>query len=204
MRFAMTAIVRPRIGETSVMSTTNSIRNKATTLAQMQALMAGTQKHFPNGSFTFGNAAHTTASILETLKGLEDALTAVDAAQASARDAVNALRAAEATAAPLLRDYRNFLRVTFGAAATPLAEFGMPPVKARTPLATEQRAAATAKLRATRLARGTTSKKQKLAIKGDVTGVLVTPVTHAGPASSPTAAPAGPAPLATAPGLATK
>ena len=186
------------------MSTITSIRNKANTLAQMQALVAGTQKHFPNGSFTLGNVTYTTASLVQAIQVLEDALTAVDAAQASARDAVNALRAAEATAAPLLRDYRNFLRVTFGAAATPLAEFGMPPPKARTPLGSEQRLAATAKMRATRLARGTTSKKQKLAIKGDVTGVLVTPVTHADPASPPPAAPAGPAPLATAPGVATK
>jgi hypothetical protein len=186
------------------MSTTNSIRNKATTLAQMQALIAGTLKYFPNGSFTLGNTAYTTASLVQALKNLEDALTVLNAAQASAQDAVLALRAAEATAAPLLRDYRTFLRAAFGTAATPLAEFGLAPIKARAPLASAQRVVVTAKMRATRLARGTTSKKQKLAIKGDVTGVLVTPVTHADPASPPTAAPAGPAPLATAPGLATK
>ena len=96
-----------------------------------------------------------------------------------------------------MRDLRTFLRATFGTAATPLADFGLTPLKAPRPLDSEQRAAATAKLRATRLARGTTSKKQKLAIKGDVTGVLVTPVSLAGP-SSPTAAPAGPALVATA------
>jgi hypothetical protein len=70
--------------------------------------------------------------------------------------------------------------------------------KARQPLPTEKRAAATAKLRATRTARGTTSKKQKLAVKGDVTGVTVTPITTPAPASPP-AAPAGPAPVATSP-----
>ncbi len=52
-------------------------------------------------------------------------------------------------------------------------------------------------MRATRTARGTTSKKQKLAVKGDVTGVLVTPITAAGPSSPPTAAPAVPAPAPT-------
>jgi hypothetical protein len=45
-------------------------------------------------------------------------------------------------------------------------------------------------MRATRKARGTASKKQKLAIKGDVTGVVVTPVT------APTAPPAGTGPVA--------
>jgi hypothetical protein len=67
--------------------------------------------------------------------------------------------------------------------------------KVRQPLATEKRVVATAKLKATRKARGTTSKKQKLAVKGDVIGVVMTPVTHPAPASPP-ATPAGPAPAA--------
>ena len=65
------------------------------------------------------------------------------------------------------------------------------------------RAVATAKLRATRTARGTTSKKKKLAVKGDVTGVNITPITHAA-ASSPSAAPAETASGAHASGSTTK
>ena len=79
--------------------------------------MAGTQKHFPNGSFTLGNATYTTASLVQALKVLDDALTVLDAAHASTKDAVNALRAAETKVAPLLRDYRSFLRATFSTAA---------------------------------------------------------------------------------------
>ena len=179
------------------MSNITSIRNKATALAQVQALMAGTEKYFPNGSFTLGNTTYTTASLVQTLKSLEDALTAVNVAQSSARDAVNTLRATETKMAPLLRDYRSFVRAAFSTAASQLADFGLPPIKARRPLNSHEQAAATAKMRATRDARGTTSKKQKLAVKGDVTGVIVTPVTHAGPSSPPTAAPAEPAPAAT-------
>jgi hypothetical protein len=181
------------------MSTITSKQNKATALARVQALSAGIQKHFPNGSFTLGNATYTTASLVQTFKGLADALSAVDAAQASARDAVQALRVAEAKVAPLERDLRAYLRVTYSTAAAQLADFGLPPTPARKPLASEKRLTATAKMRATRAARGTTSKKQKLAVKGDVTGVLVTPVTHAGPSPSPTAAPAEPAPAGPAP-----
>ena len=80
-----------------------------------------------------------------------------------------------------VRDYRNFLRATFSTANAQLADFGLAPPRARSPLSSEKRVAAAAKMRATRAARGTTSKKQKLAIKGDVTGVLVTPITAAGP-----------------------
>ena len=175
------------------MSTITSKQNKAIALAQVQALKAGTEKHFPNGSFTLGNTTYTTASLVQALTVLEDALTAVNVAQSSASDAVTALHATETKMAPLLRAYRSFVRAAFSTAASQLADFGLPPPKARKPLDSEERAAATAKMRATRKARGTTSKKQKLGVKGDVTGVIVTPVTLAGPAS-PTAAPAEPAP----------
>jgi hypothetical protein len=179
------------------MSTITSKQSKATALAQVQALMAGTEKHFPNGSFTLGNNTYTAASLLQALKSLEDALTALNAAHSSTKDAVNTLRATETKVAPLLRDYRSFLRATFSTASAQLADFGLAPPKARKPLASDKRVAATAKMRATRTARGTTSKKQKLAVKGDVTGVIVTPVTSTGPSPSPTAAPAVPAPAPT-------
>ncbi len=101
------------------------------------------------------------------------------------------------------RAYTSFLRATFTTATAQLGDFGLQAPKARQPLPTEKRAAATAKLRATRAARGTTSKKQKLAIKGDVTGVTVTPITTPAP-SSPPVTPAGPAPAAAASSAAPK
>jgi hypothetical protein len=179
------------------MSTITSSQSKASALVNVQALMAGTEKHFPNGSFTLGNAAYTTASLVQAIKVLADALTVLAAAHASTRDAVTALREAETKVTPLLRDYRNFVRAAFSTANAQLADFGLAPPKARTPLSSEKRVAAAAKMRSTRTARGTTSKKQKLAVKGDVTGVLVTPVTSAGASSPPTAAPAVPAPAPT-------
>jgi hypothetical protein len=63
--------------------------------------------------------------------------------------------------------------------------------KARELKTSKESAAAAAKATATRKARGTTSKKQKLAIHGNVLGVLVTPITapEAPPAEPPPAAP---------------
>jgi hypothetical protein len=182
------------------MSTSN--KNKADTLARVQALIAGTQKHFPNEQLKFGDATHTTASLVQALQGLVDAFPPVTAAHASVKDTVAALRATQAKVAPLMRAYRSFLRATFSNAAL-LGDFGMQAPKARTPLVTDKRVVATAKLKATRAARGTTSKKQKLAVTGGVTGVIVTPVTHPAPATPP-ATPAGPAPVATAPSGAPK
>jgi hypothetical protein len=159
---------------------------KAASLARMQAFVAGTQKHFPSGSFTLGNTVLTADALVQLFTSLVSAITAVDAAEASAKDAVTALRGIEAKVAPVARDYKRFLLTTFGTAAQSLADFGLQPPKARTPMTTEQKAAAAAKARATRAARGTTSKKQKLAVSGNVTGVQITPVTA--PAEPPPAA----------------
>jgi hypothetical protein len=165
---------------------TNSKTTKAAALARVQALIAGTLKHFPNGSFTLGNAAYTTASLVQLLQSLVDAFTSLNTAQLSAKDAKLALTGIEAHVDPTVRAYERFVLAAFSNATQELADFGMQPPKARKPLDSQQRAAAAAKVRATRKARGTTSRKQKLAVKGDVTGVIVTPVTTpASPAAQP-------------------
>jgi len=173
------------------MSNTTDKATQAAALAGVQALIAGTQKHFPNGQFTLGNTAYTTATLVQALQSLADAITAVNAAHASVKDGLAALRATETTVAPVIRAYTSFLRATFSTATAQLGDFGLQAPKAHQPLPTAKRVAATAKLRATRTARGTTSKKQKLAIKGDVTGVTVTPIV-ASPSPAPT--PVAPAP----------
>src|SRR5579859_7546094 len=67
-------------------------KSKAGTLACVQALVAGTLQHFPNGQFTLGGVAYTTATLVQELRTLEAALLNVNAAQAHAKDAVKALR----------------------------------------------------------------------------------------------------------------
>ena len=82
------------------------------------------------------------------------------------------------------------VRTAFGGQADVLADFGLAPKKARAPLTVEQMAAAAAKRKATRAARGTTSKKaSKKGIKGAVTGIVVTPIVAGAPVvqATPTA-----------------
>jgi hypothetical protein len=176
------------------MSGTTS-NSKAAALARVLALIAGTKQHFPNGSFTLGSVTYTTASLVQDLQDLADTMHQADAIAASAKDARKARRDKTAKAAPVLRDYKRFLLAAFSNATQTLADFGLEPPKAHKPLSTEKRAVATAKMRATRTARGTTSKKQKLAVKGNVTGVVVTPVTEPA-ASHPPASNASSAPPA--------
>jgi hypothetical protein len=156
--------------------------NKASALASVRALIAGTQKHTPNGSLTFGNTSYAAASLVQLFQQLADAMTAHDAAQANTKDVLLALRVVVTKVRPVLRAYRTFLVATYGNATETLADYGLKPPKAPTPRTSEQKAKAAAKLRATRKARGTTSKKQKASIKGTV------------PAENPAAPPTPPKP----------
>ena len=165
-------------------------KTKASTLALLQALIAGTQKHLASGSFSLVGTSYTAASLVPILQGLASAITAVNAAQANAKDTVAAMHGIEATVVPLIGAYQRFIRASFASVTQTLADFGLTPPKARAPLTVEQKAAAKAKAEATRLARGTTSKKQKLTVTGNVTGVTVTPITA--PTAAPPASPAPP------------
>ncbi len=163
--------------EKHVMSSTTSSKSKATLAARLQALIKGLQAQFPNGQFTLGNVVYTTAALVQALQSLLDAITAVSTAQAKATVAVAALRDTKAKVDPLVLALRRNLLVMFGNAADILALFGLEPRKAPAPRTGAEIAAAAAKAKATRRARGTTSKKQKLAVVGNVTGITVTPIT---------------------------
>ncbi|MDP9035778.1 MAG: hypothetical protein M3O50_13335, partial [Myxococcota bacterium] len=148
----------------------------------VQALIAGTLKHTPNGSLTFGNATHASDALVQLLRELAAALEAHNAAQIGAKDAMSALRDTAARVGPVVRAYRRYLVATYGNAAQALADYGLVPPKARAPLTSEAQATAVSRLRATRKARGTTSKKQKAAIKGTAD----TTTGHAPAATAPT------------------
>ena len=185
------------------MSTSQSNPSNATVLTQVQALIAGIQKQFPNGSFTFGNTAYTTATLTQAFQSLANAYSDLNAAHARVKDAGLTLTTMQTQVGPLVRNCKHFIQSAFGTSPQTLADFGMQPTKARTPLTVEQKVVAVAKLRATRKARGTTSPKQKLAVKGNVTSVVITPVTQPA-ASSPTATPTVGASTASAPSGASK
>jgi hypothetical protein len=170
----------------------STFNTKAAALAHVLALIAGTQKHLPNGSFTIGSVTYTSASLIQAFQDLVSAMQARDVAEIGAKDALTTEQATQAKVGPILRAYERLVLATFPGATQTLADFGLAPPKARTPLTVQQLTVRAAKAKATRIARGTTSKKQKLAVKGDVTGVIVTPVTL------PTAAtPASPVPPVT-------
>ena len=174
------------------MSTKNS--SKATETAQATQLIAGFQKHLSGvTSLTLASTAYTPAEITAALQLLVAIYAAVD----TAKSVVQAKLAAEKTQAPPLRSLMAalvaYVKVTYSESPDVLADFGLTPKKAATKLTTEEQMVAVAKRASTRVNRGTTSKKAKQAIKGDVVDVVVTPVKAGSPAVATSAAPGTPA-----------
>ena len=172
------------------------VRSKSNEAVLAEQLAAGTQKHLSTmTSIMVGGSTTTPAAAEAQLNALSTLRNDVDAA----RTALNAKIATETAQLPALRVFLvafvAFVRGTFGNSPDVLADFGLLPKKAPTPLTAEQKTAAAAKREATRKARGTTGPKAKLAVKGNVTGVVVTPVTSA-PATTAAPEPAQPAPTA--------
>ncbi len=138
---------------------------------------------------TLGSATYTAATLVQTLKGLADALDAAASAKASWEDALTKLADARSKVGPLVGDYEDWVRVTYKGTPTMLADYGVAPRKTRAPLTAEQKAAAAQKRKATRAARHTMGSKQKKDVKGDVTGITITPVTAANPVVKATNSP---------------
>jgi hypothetical protein len=178
--------------ETSILST--SKRNtKASETTRATQIFAGFEKHLATvTSLTLASVAYTPAQVTAALQLLVSLYADVN----TAKSVWKAKLAAEAAQAPALLSLMaalvSYVKLTYSESPDVLADFGLPPKTVKTPLTTEQQAAAVAKRKATRAARGTKGSKARLEVKGNVTGVVVTPVTASSPASPP-AAPSTPA-----------
>jgi hypothetical protein len=149
-------------------------------------LIAGTNKHLTNlGQLTFASASFTAAQVTTQLQAIVQLRADVDAAKAVTQARLAALHAETPAQHAFLDAFVSFVKATFSKSPDVLADFGLAPKKARTPLTVDAKAAAAAKRAATRAARNTMGSKQRKAVKGDVTGVVVTPVKAAPVAATP-------------------
>jgi DNA gyrase/topoisomerase IV subunit B len=169
-------------------------QGKGTVVGLAEKLIAGTNKHLANTTqVMLAGGSFTPAQVTERLQELVNLRNDVDAAKASTK----ARLATEKANMPALRTHMDalvtFVKAAFGNAPDVLADFGLHP-KARTPLTVEAKTAAAAKRKATRAARHTTGPKKKLSVTGDVTGIVVTPITSGRPVATAPSGPSAPAP----------
>lgn len=199
----------------------SKITNRINQETADQKLIDGFTKHSATlSTLVIGGASYKTTDVITIVQGLVNSAKAVVSSKATWQAAVAADKAERAKQKTFLSGVRQSLLVAFGGSIDVLADFGLAPHKARTAPTPEQKQAAAAKAKATRVARHTMGKKQKAGVKGDVTGITVTVnsasasqpsgdvtkvPTQASPATptpapqAPTQAPQVPAPAVTSP-----
>ncbi len=178
---------------------TTSRNSKASKAARVGQLIAGTKKRLPNANqtITLDGASTTVDAVTKELQSFLDDREAVVAAQATVKAKVGAEDANMPALNALVKAFIAFIRVTFGNDPSALADFGLAPETARTPLTAGAKAVAVAKREATREARGTKTPKQKKGIHGNITAKLV--VTPVAPVDATAPAPAAATAPATTP-----
>jgi len=146
--------------------------------------IAAIDKHLSNvPNLPLAGSAYTPAALKQLFQSHIDAANAATAARANLLEAAAAYRSLSTKITPVVRGLRQYAINAFGVTSPVLADFGFTAPK-RTPMNAEQIAARTAKSKATRTARMTMGKRQKQGVHGDVTGIIVTPITAGTPAGS--------------------
>ena len=172
----------------------SSSRARSNETARATKFIAGLKKHFANvASLTFASAAHTPQELETAFQGLIDLRAAVDGARATVKAKLVAEAAERPSTLILMDGLEAFVKLTFSEQPDVLADFGVQPKKVKASLTAEQQAAVNAKRKSTREARGTAGSVQKKSVKGNVVGVVVTPVTSV-PEPAASNAPVAPAP----------
>lgn len=147
------------------------------TTAEYQALLVGLPKYCASTIFPYAGQSYTAPQVVTFIAAILNAKVAVAPAKGTWLAAVHAAEQTEIENAKIVKAARSVCSSLFVDDPSTLAALAITPRKTPKPLSTEARAAANAKAEATRKARGTTGKKQKALITGNVTGVTIIPNT---------------------------
>jgi len=140
---------------------------------RVKQLILGTNKHYPNASATLqvGGATFTVSSLTQLMQDFVNTREAVEGSKAATKAKIEAERTQAPSQIAVINAFERIVRGSFGTSADALADFGLALPKARTPLTAEQKAVAAAKRLATRKARGTMGKQQKLPLRRGTSGI---------------------------------
>jgi hypothetical protein len=158
---------------------------RKSTVAELQKLLFGVQKNLSGATLVIAGISYGGPQLAAFVSQALASAVGIQQAHANLTDAIMADEKLQLTIGRQVRGLKDIAQVMFSTQHTTLAEFGLLPRKARTPLSTEALLLRAERVRATRKARNTKGAKQKRAIKGNVIGVTITPVVTA------TAAPGG-------------
>ena len=145
-------------------------KNNTSFQVQEQKALLGVDKYFSNvASVTIGGVQYTPAALKKVLSDDLGAQAVLGPQRAQLRVSVQAARKTRASAHGLLKALRVHIGDQYGSSAAPVLEdFGYPLPAATAKATVKDKAQAVDKQLATRAARHTMGKKQKLAVKGEV------------------------------------
>jgi hypothetical protein len=153
------------------------------------ALIAGLQANYqPGDTFAVRTGLMTRDELVAEFQGFVTCAENTKSSNQAWKADVQAERAELLQVTPLRADVKGILIARLGASSSQLVGYGFSPKKV-TVRSPAEKAAAAAKAKATREARGTKGSVQKLDVSGNVTGVVITPMI-AGPSVPATPAPA--------------
>jgi len=151
-------------------------RSQKSVIEELSLLAEALAKHFPNTPFIEESKTYSGPEVIAQVQAILGSAQAVSNARGTLADAIRDDRVMQANNAQFLRHLRSMLRGAYSGNSSTLAEFGLEPVKTRPPPTNDELLLRVAKSLATRKKRRTMGKRQKAAIKGNVTGVVITPV----------------------------
>jgi hypothetical protein len=169
---------------TTTFTTINIATQKTTLEAEYKRLINGINTELAGvDSFVINGVAWTRPDLLTRLQSRIDASEKTKAARTNLHNIVNSEQELQLEIAPLRAGLKTYLQSRFGKTSGKLQLFGFAQNKS-TQKTAQAKADAVVKSKATRKARGTMGKKQKTAIKGDVIGVVTTPILAPAPATT--------------------
>jgi hypothetical protein len=164
----------------------NMPKNRTQQIDGDQKLIAGLNKHVSTvPALVIAGTTIATKDIVATLQPRIDTANAVLPARAGWLAAVQASDTELAKTRTFVSNLKQALLVAFSGQVDALADFGLT-AKKPSVMSPETRVAAIAKMKATRAARHTMGSLQKKGIRGDVTGIVVTPVETSPTTPAPT------------------
>ena len=142
--------------------------NKNTALATDQKAIQGVDKHFAKiKSLVLAGVSYTPASLKALFQAEIDACNALDQSRAQMKEQVATTRTARANASAGRKNLKAYVLGNYGANAVQVLEdFGLSVPKASGPKTVEAKAGAILQAKATRKARNTMGKRQKLSVTG--------------------------------------
>jgi hypothetical protein len=154
--------------------------------ADVRQLISGANKHFtPSELLRVGGATITVTELTEIMQRFVDNKDAIATQRAALAARIQAERVAAPSQLAVIRAFETVVRGAFGDAADALADFGLTPPKPRSPMTAEATAVAVAKRAATREARHTMGKNQRLPLRRGTSGIRRRFALRAASAASP-------------------